>query len=108
MAKFISLPLYSDYFYSYNVSLEGVSYNIKFKYNTRSQQWSFDLYSRDNTPVILGIVLVPNYPIMFDYEIDNLTGYFWLTEIPSISDNKIEQYPEALNKYYRLYYTYEE
>lgn len=104
--KFVNLPLYSDPFYSYSIALERVSYTVKIRYITRMEKWVLDLYTRDNAPVILGQVLVPNYPITFDYVLP-LSGFFWLAPLPDVDPEKAHLYPRDLHKYYRLDYFYD-
>lgn len=104
--RFVNLPLYSAAFYSYSISLERVSYTIKFRYITRTQRWVFDLYTRDKQPVLLGQAIIPNYPISLDY-VTPLSGFFWLTPLPDVDPYKAEQYPRDLDKYYSFDYVYE-
>lgn len=103
--RVVELPLYQDAFYSYSVSLERVSYTIKFRYITRMQKWVFDLYTRDNLPVLLGQVIVPEHPIALDY-VTPLSGYFWLAPLPDVDPHKAEQYPRDIAKYYNFLYIY--
>lgn len=108
MATFtqIDLPLYNDPFYSYQVSLENVSYSIEIKYNERQKLWHLSLFNDDDTPVIQGLALVPDYPIMQDYTNLGLEGYFWLKPIPKIKTEKYIEEPEYLSQYYTLSYIY--
>lgn len=108
MATFsqVDLPLYSDSFYSYQVSLEGISYGIEILYNERNELWHMSIFNDDDTPIIQGIALVPNYPILQDYANLPLTGYFWLKPVPKISSEKYLEKPESLAQYYTFSYIY--
>jgi len=101
--RYVNVPLYPDAYYSYAISLERVSYVIKIKYVERTQSWYMDLLTRDNIPVFMGIKLVPNYPITFDY-VSPLSGFFWLSPKPDVDPEKATLYPEDLHTYYDLLY----
>lgn len=105
--SYIDLPLYTDYYYSYTVSLERNSYVVEIYYNSYGKKWYMDLYTEDQEPVVLGLALLPEYPIAIDYILPNLSGFFWLYPVPEIG--KKEKYktdPEALAQYYSLKYVY--
>lgn len=106
--KYISLPLYSDPDYTYAVALQGVSYNLEFIYNERTQLYSLSLYDQDNDPIVLGEALVPNYPIFKDYAIFPLTGFFWMEEKADIISEPYKAYPDSIDQYYNLFYIYDE
>lgn len=103
---YVELPLYQDPAYTYITSLERVAYKLRFYYNERMQQWIVDLYYANNDPVVLGEAVVPGYPMFLDYTTE-LSGFLWLEPIGK-SQNETIQNPFELNKYYRLYYFYEE
>lgn len=105
--KYVQVPLHPDAYYSYAISLEGVSYTVRFKYVTRTLSWYMDLFTRDNEPVLVGIKLVPDHPLTFDY-VNPYSGMFRLFPKTEVDDRKIAQYPEQIHKYYDFYYFYEE
>jgi len=104
--NYVNIPLYSDPDYEYIISLERVAYKIRFYYNERMQQWIIDLRYADNTPIVLGEALVPSYPLFYDYNLEDLSGLFWLEPIGK-NMNETIQNPFELNQYYKLYYYYE-
>ncbi|MNN55950.1 hypothetical protein D3C81_1708560 [compost metagenome] len=106
--KYISLPLFSDAFYTYSVALEGNSYNLEFTYNERMQLYSFSLYDADLNPIVLGEALVPSYPIFFEYALFPLTGYFWMEEKANILSEPYKVYPDKINEYYNMYYIFDD
>jgi hypothetical protein len=103
---YVYIPLFPDPNYEMIVSLERTAYKIRAYYNERMQAWIMDLRYVDNTPLVLGQRIVPNYPLMLDYDLP-LTGYFWLEAIGD-NINETVSNPFELNQYYRLYYIYEE
>lgn len=108
MANYVDIPIQDEVFYDLSISLEGVSYILEFTYNERIKLYTLSLYDSDKTPIVLGVALVPEYPILLDYAIPNLNGYFLLTRKP-ININIQEPYktyPDQLAEYYYLVYTY--
>jgi hypothetical protein len=104
--KSILLPLYEESDYFYNVTIERVSYRFRFYYNERMKQWILDIYLSDKTPIILGVCLVPSYPMLYDY-LDVFNGFLWLSPIGGNKNETISN-PFELSKYYNLYYITEE
>lgn len=102
----VALPLFDDPSYSYNVSLEGNSYNLKFEYNERDGLYFLSLSDVDNNLIVGGVALVPNYPILLDYPILALSGFIWMDEISDIIFEPYKQYPDKLSQYYTLSYSY--
>lgn len=99
------LTLYPDPFYSYATVLEGVSYNLEFKYNTRIDRWVINLYDSDFNPLVLGKKLLPSIPILFRY-VKELTGYFLLVPIGE-EQNFTNLKGREVWKYYKLVYVWE-
>lgn len=106
--NYVSLPLFPDPDYNYTVALEGNSYNIRITYNERTQLWFMALSDADSNLLLSSIGLVPNYTIMFDYVVSNLTGYFWVQEKANITAEAYKIYPDAIDQYYDFYYIYYE
>lgn len=104
--KYVSLPLFEDDFYNYAVSLEGESYNVELVYNERMALYIFNLYTADNTPIVLGQAFVPNAPMLLDYAIDGLSGYFWLESKSANDQEAYKSYPDKIHQYYNFYYLY--
>lgn len=102
----VSLPLYSDYFYDYSISLEDDNevYIVEIMYNDYSKKWFMSLYTEDQTLLVASLPLLPKYPIAIDYVIPNLKGFFWLYPIPSIKSEKYKEDPESLSQYYTFEY----
>ena len=109
MTTFYVDLLLDDYpIYEYSVSLEGNSYIIEIVYNERSQMYFMSLYDADRNPIVLGAGLVPGYPIMYDYALPNLTGFFLLIQKGTLQSEPYKTFPDKLNQYYSFVYTYTE
>lgn len=106
--NYIRLPLYSDADYNYAVNLQGNSYILDFKYNERAGLYFISLYTAENVPLVLGDALVPTYPIMKDYALNTLTGFFWLEEKANIISEPYKLYPDKIDEYYNFYYIFSE
>lgn len=103
---YIPLPLYPDADYNYAVNLQGESYILDFKYNERAGLYFLSLYTAENTPLALGVGLVPTYPIMKDYALNTLTGFFWMEEKANIISEPYKVFPDSIDQYYNLFYLY--
>ena len=55
------------------IVLNGVAYQIRFSYIDSKDYWTFSLYNAQDNPIILGVKIVPRFP---------LNVFFGITEIP--------------------------
>lgn len=101
----LELPLYREPDYFYTVSLERVSYQLRFYYNERMEQWMMDLRYANGDPIVLGEALVAKYPLFGDY-LTELTGIFWLEPRGKFQNETISN-PYEIDKYFQLFYFYE-
>lgn len=51
------------------IELTGVSFILVFTWNALNSFWGMDIYNRDEEPLILGIKIVPNYPLLQAYTV---------------------------------------
>ena len=67
-----------------------------------------DLRQEDQTPILLGYALVPQYPMCVDYNLEDygLTGYFLLLPINSTIGSKITEESSIMPEFFKLYYVY--
>ncbi len=107
MTNYVDIPLLDEPFYDLSISLEGNSYIVEFTYNERMSLHTLSLYDAERNPIVLGVGLVPEYPILLDYAIPNMTGYFLLTRKPSNISEPYKVYPDQLSQYYYLVYVFE-
>lgn len=52
---------------SQDVDLEGVVYNLRFRWAERTEEWHLDLRDAEGDPILLGIKLVTLYPLLRNY-----------------------------------------
>lgn len=105
----VKMPLYSDDFYNYTISLQNQKYNISFLWNERDSAWRMSIKHEDLTPIVVGYKLVSSYPMMADYalEDDGLTGYFLLLP-KSVEVGLLGLNSGNMFQYYDLFYIFEE
>ena len=105
---YVDLLLDDSPIYEYSVALEGNSYIIEMQYNERSQLYYMSIYDSDRIPLALSVGLVPGYPMMADYALPNLTGFFLLIQKGELQSEPYKKFPDKLSQYYNLVYTYVE
>ncbi|CRM19244.1 phage baseplate plug family protein [Pseudomonas sp. 8 R 14] len=105
----IEMPLYTDSKYRYGIALEGQSWQFTFYWNERCGQWQMDLRKDDQTPVLLGYALVPQFPMCVDYNLEDygLTGYFLLLPINATISGKITDGSSIMPEFFSLFYVYD-
>lgn len=54
------------------VVLAGTAYLIRFAYNDTCDYWTFSLYNAQNEPIVLGIKIVPRFPLNVFYGVTKL------------------------------------
>ncbi len=71
------------------VVLAGTAYLIRFTYNDTCDYWKFSLYNAQNEPIVLGIKIVPRFPLNVFYGVTKLPdGVFGvMTKLDRIGRN---------------------
>lgn len=104
---YVNIPLSSSLSYEMAVALEGSSYTLSMEYNSRQKLYYMSLYDSEKNPVIVGVPIVPTYPIANNYVIPSLNGFFLLINKSSdIYFEAYKLYPEKISEYYDLVYVY--
>jgi hypothetical protein len=106
--RYVDVPLFSDFHYTYSITLEGNSYNLEFLYNERMELYTLTMYSADGSLLVAGHAVVPNYPIFGDYALPDLDGFFFMEPISEIEAEAYKTYPAQIHKYYRMVYLYDD
>lgn len=52
--------------------LNGKPYQIRFTYNDTADYWKFSLYTSQYEPIVVGIKIVPQYPLNVFYPVTKL------------------------------------
>jgi hypothetical protein len=50
--------------FSQTVSLDGIDYQLQYKYNDRESFWYFNLLDTEDNPIKTGIKIVSNWPFL--------------------------------------------
>lgn len=103
----VSIKLFDSPFYEQSVTLEDQSYILQFQYVERLQLYLLSIFTPDRVPVLRGLGLTPNYPMIQDYAIPGLTGYFIMLPVASENNEAYKLYPDKINEYYELHYVSE-
>lgn len=54
------------------IVLNGKVYFIRFTYNDTCDYWKFGLYNDQNKPIVIGIKIVPRFPLNVFYSVTKL------------------------------------
>lgn len=54
------------------VVLNGTAYLIRFTYNDTKDYWKFSLYNAQSEPIVIGIKIVPRFPLNVFYGVTKL------------------------------------
>ena len=61
----ISVPDMNDSFS--RIALDGKQYLIRFTYNDTADRWSFGLYTIQKEPLVVGMRIVPQFPLNIQF-----------------------------------------
>lgn len=112
-----AIPLDVAPYYEQQVSLENRVFTLIFAYNETAKAWYMDIKDANREPVIDGLCLVPAYPMILDYQLQEygLNGAFYLlpkaTTTPASVPASLPNVGETLinlTTYYELKYIYSE
>lgn len=53
--------------YTMRCRLDGKDYNFEMKWNERAERWHMSIFADDETPLVLGIKVVTNWPMLRYY-----------------------------------------
>lgn len=105
---YVEMPLFTEDRYRYGITLEGVSWQFTFYWNSRINQWHMDIRREDQTPLILGVALVSQYPMLIDYNLEEsgMTGYFLLMPVNISVIEQLHDSQDVMPTFFKLYYVY--
>jgi hypothetical protein len=106
--KHVDLSLTSSPDYEYTVALEGDYFTLRFTYNETMKLYTLKILDSDQNPLLAGVALVPNYPIIGDYVLPGLSGAFILLSKTDQDKEFYKLYPQQINEYYTLHYVYDD
>lgn len=62
--------------FSYQIELEGTTYTFRYNFNQRMDRWIFDIRTEFGDPIIAGIPLVSDWPILGRFQDERLPPGF--------------------------------
>ena len=64
----LKIPVTDNAYSNQEITLAGIKYNFKFKFNERDSRWRLSIYIGD-TPVILGVKIMENEALLGRYRL---------------------------------------
>jgi len=62
------MPVRSDFkAYSFQVDLDGITYILRFRFNTRLDRWIMDIADSSDNDILNGLVVLTNVPLTDQY-----------------------------------------
>ena len=69
----ISLPTRQNLpIYSYTIDLDGTTYTLRYRYNSRMEKWFLDFRTETGESIVEGIPIVADWPIFDRFQDDRL------------------------------------
>jgi hypothetical protein len=64
MAKI--LPIFDLPDFIYTIDLGSLTYRVRFNWDTREERWYFSLFEADETPIITGVKVLHDSPLLYN------------------------------------------
>lgn len=61
--------------------LDGTPVILRFKWNTRFAFWSMSIYDRQNNPILMGVKLVRDFPLLGRLHLETVPGEFIVSRL---------------------------
>ncbi len=86
--SWLEIPLSSDgpHFVQEN-HLFGCSYNLEFEWIERESFWVLHIHDANEQPIVLGIKLIPEWPLFVHSSNDNVIAFYLRPKTPSAKLN---------------------
>lgn len=86
----VTITMYDTASFSESVTLDGNEYRLRFYWNTRGQFWSMDIADANNNPLVSGVKLIANFPLLIQHTEEGLPpGDFFIVD-PSSKTQYVE------------------
>jgi hypothetical protein len=70
---YLEMPVRTDLpSYHFQHDLEGKTYDLEFNWNDRGGFWTMDLNDELGSPIITGVRVITDYPLLSDYRVDGV------------------------------------
>ncbi len=64
------IPFKEDSNFKEQIQLSNVLFFLEFTWNALNEFWTMDIYDVNESPMILGIKIVPEYPLLAQYTVE--------------------------------------
>ena len=81
------IPTVSYPAYTMRVRLDGLDYRLRLRWHTREQRWRLDLYDAEEEPLVLGLAIEANRPLLRWYHSDDRVPPGELFAVSTIDDD---------------------
>lgn len=68
----LAIPFREQSFFRQQIQLTGVLYFLTFTWNALNQYWVMDIANSNEVPLISGIKIVQDYPLLAAYTVDGM------------------------------------
>lgn len=89
------------------ITLDGTIFVLEFTWNSLNEFWVMDVYNRNEVPLVYGIVIVPNYPLLQAYRVNGMPLGEIICQNIVNSDDTISRFDMA-QKFELVYYSFGE
>ena len=77
---------------SFTATLDGADYRFEFAWNTRAARWFLSIAAADGTPLVSGVAVVVDYPLLSRYVADGVPpGVLMAVDMSGSGEEIIEQ-----------------
>ena len=63
----ITITMHDNNDFMQSAELDGVAYQLKFGWNSKSESWTMDIRTAKNVDIVRGVSVVPNFPLLSQY-----------------------------------------
>jgi hypothetical protein len=63
----VQIPTWPDPYYLQKVRLDGRDFVLHFAFNQREDRWSLDIHDDEDEPIVQGLKLLANWPLLRHY-----------------------------------------
>lgn len=76
-----------------SVTLGGTAYKLHFAWNDAAKRWTMDLLDNQNSPIVQGLLVVPNFPLFHQCHRNGLPDGELMAVVVNEDDDENQQIP---------------
>lgn len=78
--SYVAIPMFDLADFSESVTLDGNEYKLHFYWNTRGAFWSMDIADANSVPLVSGVKLIMDFPLLIQHTEDGLPEGIFLIQ----------------------------